>query len=102
MTRRAAVERRFLHPGAWWLWAACGAVAALRTTNPLLLGLLRLEPGACRVEFGGALLERGPGRAEVVDHLGPAVPDGVEHHLLVQGPVRIAGTGDGGAVGPDR
>lgn len=40
MTRRLSVERRFLHPGAWWLWAACGAVVALRTTNPLLLGML--------------------------------------------------------------
>jgi energy-coupling factor transport system permease protein len=40
MTRRSSLERRFLHPGAWWLWAACGAVVALRTTNPLLLGIL--------------------------------------------------------------
>ncbi|MCD9623869.1 energy-coupling factor transporter transmembrane component T [Rhabdothermincola salaria] len=37
---RARTDRRFVHPGAWWLWAACGAVTALRTTNPLLLGLL--------------------------------------------------------------
>ena len=29
-----------LHPGAWWLWAACLAVAASRTTNPLLLLLI--------------------------------------------------------------
>ncbi|MER7520765.1 energy-coupling factor transporter transmembrane component T [Streptomyces sp. NPDC126499] len=29
-----------LHPGAWWLWALGLAVAASRTTNPLLLGLL--------------------------------------------------------------
>ena len=41
MTRsRRSVERRFVHPGAWWAWAACGALVALRTTNPLLLGLL--------------------------------------------------------------
>ncbi|MFM9136211.1 MAG: energy-coupling factor transporter transmembrane component T [bacterium] len=31
---------RLLHPGAWWLWAACLAVAASRTTNPLLLLLI--------------------------------------------------------------
>ncbi|GLF93922.1 energy-coupling factor transporter transmembrane component T [Streptomyces yaizuensis] len=29
-----------VHPGAWWLWALGLAVAASRTTNPLLLGLL--------------------------------------------------------------
>ena len=28
---------RMLHPGAWWLWAIGLAVAASRTTNPLLL-----------------------------------------------------------------
>lgn len=31
---------RWLHPGAWWAWAAGMAVAASRTTNPLLLALL--------------------------------------------------------------
>lgn len=31
---------RGLHPGAWWLWALAVAVAASRTTNPLLLALL--------------------------------------------------------------
>ena len=31
---------RLLHPGAWWLWAIGLAVAASRTTNPLLLGLI--------------------------------------------------------------
>jgi energy-coupling factor transport system permease protein len=31
---------RVLHPGAWWVWALCLAVAASRTTNPLLLVLL--------------------------------------------------------------
>jgi energy-coupling factor transport system permease protein len=29
---------RSLHPLAWWLWALAMAVAASRTTNPLLLG----------------------------------------------------------------
>jgi len=31
---------RGLHPGAWWLWAIGVAVAASRTTNPLLLALM--------------------------------------------------------------
>ena len=31
---------RGLHPGAWWLWAISLAVAASRTTNPLLLAIL--------------------------------------------------------------
>ena len=31
---------RELHPGAWWLWALGLAVAASRTTNPLLLSLV--------------------------------------------------------------
>jgi energy-coupling factor transport system permease protein len=31
---------RALHPGAWWVWALGLAVAASRTTNPLLLVLL--------------------------------------------------------------
>ena len=31
---------RWLHPGAWWAWALGLAVAASRTTNPLLLGLI--------------------------------------------------------------
>ncbi len=31
---------RLLHPGAWWIWAIGCAVAASRTSNPLLLMLL--------------------------------------------------------------
>ena len=31
---------RSLHPLAWWLWALALGAAALRTTNPFLLGLL--------------------------------------------------------------
>ncbi len=31
---------RWLHPGAWWLWSLCLAVAASQTTNPLLLAFL--------------------------------------------------------------
>jgi len=37
---RGATGRRGLHPAAWWLWAACMAGAAIRTTNPLLLALI--------------------------------------------------------------
>ncbi len=41
MTRRSTASgRRGLHPAAWWLWAACLAGAATRTTNPLLLALI--------------------------------------------------------------
>ncbi|HEX7443951.1 MAG TPA: energy-coupling factor transporter transmembrane component T, partial [Acidimicrobiales bacterium] len=36
----ASSGRRGLHPGAWWLWAACLAGAASRTTNPILLLLI--------------------------------------------------------------
>ncbi|HEY5110085.1 MAG TPA: energy-coupling factor transporter transmembrane component T [Acidimicrobiales bacterium] len=39
-TALAASGRRGLHPGAWWLWAACMAGAASRTTNPILLLLI--------------------------------------------------------------
>ncbi|MFD5325394.1 energy-coupling factor transporter transmembrane component T [Streptomyces sp. NPDC127092] len=35
-----ATRSNALHPGAWWLWALGLAVAASRTTNPLLLGLV--------------------------------------------------------------
>lgn len=31
---------RYLHPGAWWVWALGLAAAASRTSNPLLLGLI--------------------------------------------------------------
>ncbi|WP_410666826.1 CbiQ family ECF transporter T component [Amycolatopsis sp. cmx-4-68] len=34
------MRSRTLHPGAWWAWALALAVAASRTTNPLLLGLI--------------------------------------------------------------
>lgn len=41
MSRRSARPApRSLHPIAWWVWALALAAAALRTTNPLLLGLL--------------------------------------------------------------
>lgn len=36
----AASRRRLVHPGAWWLWAGGLAAAAMRTLNPLLLGLI--------------------------------------------------------------
>ncbi len=34
------MKRRLLHPFAWWIWALALGAAALRTTNPLLLGIL--------------------------------------------------------------
>jgi energy-coupling factor transport system permease protein len=34
------IHPRTMHPGAWWLWALGLAVAASRTTNPLLIGLV--------------------------------------------------------------
>ncbi|HSF26268.1 MAG TPA: energy-coupling factor transporter transmembrane component T [Actinomycetes bacterium] len=38
--QRGLALPRPLHPGAWWVWALGLAVAASRTTNPLLLGLI--------------------------------------------------------------
>lgn len=38
-------DGRWLHPGAWWVWALGLAAAASRTTNPLLLALLILAAG---------------------------------------------------------
>lgn len=42
MNRSVAQSRlpRLLHPGAWWIWALGLAIAASRTTNPLLLGFI--------------------------------------------------------------
>lgn len=34
------MTQRWLHPGAWWLWALGLGAAATRTANPLLLGLI--------------------------------------------------------------
>ncbi|MEZ5185813.1 MAG: energy-coupling factor transporter transmembrane component T [Candidatus Nanopelagicales bacterium] len=34
------MNSRWLHPGAWWLWALGLGAAATRTSNPLLLGLI--------------------------------------------------------------
>ena len=34
------MSSRWLHPGAWWVWALGLGAAATRTTNPLLLGLI--------------------------------------------------------------
>lgn len=34
-----------LHPGAWWIWATGLAVAASRTTNPILLSLILAVTG---------------------------------------------------------
>jgi energy-coupling factor transport system permease protein len=48
---------RLLHPAAWWAWAIGLAMAASRTTNPLLLGLVVAVAGfvvASRREVGSA------------------------------------------------
>ena len=50
-----SVPDRLLHPGAWWLWALGLALAASRTTNPLLLLTIALV--ACIV----AMERRVPG-----------------------------------------
>jgi energy-coupling factor transport system permease protein len=38
--RRSTGRDRSLHPGAWWLWAAGLATAAVQTTNPIILLLI--------------------------------------------------------------
>jgi energy-coupling factor transport system permease protein len=58
---------RLLHPAAWWAWAIGLAMAASRTTNPLLLALVVVVAGyvvAARRELGatspfGAFLRMG-------------------------------------------
>lgn len=40
MTRALHPVPRALHPAAWWGWATALAVAASRTTNPILLALI--------------------------------------------------------------
>ncbi len=51
--RAAAAVRRPLHPLAWWIWAACLAICAMRTNNPVLLALIGAVAcfvvSACRV-----------------------------------------------------
>ncbi len=41
---------RLIHPGAWWLWALGLAVAAARTTNPLLLLMIAVAAGVVVAE----------------------------------------------------
>ncbi|MDT0316887.1 CbiQ family ECF transporter T component [Streptomyces millisiae] len=45
LDRAATTLPRALHPGAWWLWALGLAIAASRTTNPLLLALVLAVAG---------------------------------------------------------
>ncbi|MBC7559399.1 MAG: energy-coupling factor transporter transmembrane protein EcfT, partial [Dermatophilaceae bacterium] len=48
---------RLLHPAAWWAWAIGLAMAASRTTDPLLLALVVAVAGfvvASRRELGAA------------------------------------------------
>lgn len=42
---RRAVTQRWLHPVAWWAWAAGLAIAASTTTNPLLLVGMMVSAG---------------------------------------------------------
>ena len=73
---------RALHPGAWWLWALCMAVAASRTRNPVLLVLILAvlvpQPPALDYEFFKArvqpiFLEKRDGHARCyVCHRGTA------------------------------
>lgn len=37
---RPGVRARVVHPGAWWVWAICLAVATSTTTNPVVLVLV--------------------------------------------------------------
>ena len=46
----ATFAPRLLHPGAWWLWALGLAVAASRTTNPILLVTIGAVAGVVAVE----------------------------------------------------
>ncbi len=41
---------RLLHPVAWWVWGVGMAVAASRTTNPLLLVLVVVAVGTVVLE----------------------------------------------------
>lgn len=40
MSPKVGVSARLVHPAAWWIWAALLAAAAMRTTNPLVLGAI--------------------------------------------------------------
>jgi energy-coupling factor transport system permease protein len=42
---RRRMNRRSLHPAAWWAWAGAVAIAAVKTTNPILLALLAAAVG---------------------------------------------------------
>ena len=46
----ALTTPRLVHPGAWWLWALGLAVAAARTTNPLLLLMIAVAAGVVVAE----------------------------------------------------
>lgn len=54
---RAGGRARPVHPAAWWIWGAGAAVAASRTTNPLVLALLAVAV------LNVALARRQPGPA---------------------------------------
>lgn len=60
---RPAGRRIRIHPAAWWIWAIGLAVAASRSTNPLLLGLVLAVTAtvvaACRTDAPWARAFRG-------------------------------------------
>ncbi|QQS00721.1 MAG: energy-coupling factor transporter transmembrane protein EcfT [Austwickia sp.] len=94
MTPRTS-RPRLLHPAAWWCWALCVGVAASRTTNPWLLGLLaallgwtvaqRREPGTGRILAAFLLM----GALAIVLRVGATALGGARlgAHLLVELPV---------------
>jgi energy-coupling factor transport system permease protein len=101
---------RLLHPAAWWVWAIGLAMAASRTTNPLLLALIVAVAGyvvAARREIGaaspfGAFLRLGlfviAMRVLFEALLGGGVPGRTVLLNLPQVPLPAGGVRLGGAV----
>jgi len=96
---------RLLHPAAWWAWAIGLAMAASRTTNPLLLALIVAVAGyvvASRREVGaaspfGAFLRLGlfviAMRIVLVALLGGGVPGQTVLFTLPEIPLPTGATG---------
>jgi energy-coupling factor transport system permease protein len=86
---------RWLHPGAWWMWALGLGVTASRTTNPLLLGAViavawlvvkQRRPGAAWGRAFEAFLVLGLVVIAFRVFLGVIVGDPYGHHVLVSLP----------------
>ena len=96
---------RLLHPAAWWAWAIGLAMAASRTTNPLLLAMIVAVAGyvvASRRELGasspfGAFLRLGlfviAMRVVLVALLGGGVPGQTVLFTLPEVPLPTGSTG---------